>query len=76
MATKRITDNHPTMLKFNTLCNLAEDLGISLDFDNYRTILRDKEFPDISFEILDNEDYRPVMDLPPFLEFKIVFESD
>lgn len=76
MTTKRITENHPTMKKFITLCNLADDLGISLDFDNYTTTLRDKEFPGISFKIRDNDNSSPLMELPPFLEIKIVFESD
>jgi len=72
-----LKDNHPTMVKFNKLCDYAEELGLTISFCNNSTVIedtkRDPKLPTLFVE--DNEDGTPVGVFPPGLEFKVVYEN-
>jgi len=72
----RFRDNHPTMVKFDKLCQLADELGISLSFYGSRTIIKDRDneaSTTVFLEDIETDDC--VGDFPPTLEFKMVREN-
>jgi multidrug efflux pump subunit AcrA (membrane-fusion protein) len=83
MAEKKVTeylklkDNHPTMIKLLKLYDLAEELGISVSFGNYRTIVndrdRDDKLPPLFIEEVDGGE--PVQEWPPVFEFKVIYDN-
>ena len=74
----RLRDNHPTMVKLTKLYDLAEELGISLNFMHARAVVvhdndRDPNLPDLFLE--DLEDDHTVENWPPTFEFKVICDN-
>ena len=71
---KRLNDNHPTMKKFNELCDKAHALGLSLTFNSYGVCsLQDEAYPNTTFYVRDlDQSETPCEEFPPTLDFKIV----
>ncbi len=73
---KKLTDTHPTQIKLNKLIDLAEELGISLEFDSGYCIVTDSERPGITFKIEDIEgDEGSVYNFPPCTETKTIIRG-
>lgn len=60
MATtiKRLLPTHPTHIKFEKICALADELGISFEFIDGVCVLRDRAQPGMNFTVkdVDNRD--------------------
>lgn len=72
----RLKDNHATMGKLHKLMELAEELGIWLEFDQNYCLLHDRDREDTVFRVydLDHED-EAVSDFPPALDFKVLMDN-
>lgn len=72
-----LKDNHPTMVKFNKLSDLAAELGISVSFCGHRTIVEDNErdnsLPTLYMEDIETND--SMGEFPPAIEFKLVYDN-
>jgi hypothetical protein len=72
----RYKDNHPTMVKFDKICQLADELGIHLSFDGRSTTIEDRDNKTPTYVFLEDiETDDCVNDFPPSLEFKMVREN-
>ena len=72
----RLKDNHPTLKKFEKLCSLAEELGLSINVDSQQIILHDLDQPKIAFLVKDIEDWAAlVCAIPPTTEYYIRYEN-
>ncbi len=69
-----LKENHPTMVKFNKLYDLAEELGIKISFSIGICIIQDRGIPHL-FEVRDVEDYHGITSFPHGMETKIVYEN-
>ncbi len=74
----RLRDNHPTMVKLTKLYNLAEELGITLNFMHARAVVvydkeRDPNLPDLLME--DLEDGHTIENWPPTFEYKVIYDN-
>jgi len=81
MKCKRLNPNDSTAIKFDRLCGLAMELGISIHFSPLQVILRDEERPDMQFYIkeLDEPSYShtaAVCELPPMTETRIIYKIE
>jgi len=74
--TLRACENHPTVQKINKLCEVAQELGVYVQFFGHRTFVTDKEFPGRLYDISDigNSD-EAISDFPPQLDYKLTFEN-
>jgi hypothetical protein len=74
-----LKDNHPTMVKLDKLFGLAEELGLSFSFHHYGTSVHDSErdsnLPELIMLDADHQQDEGVMDFPPTLEFKLVYDN-
>ena len=72
-----LKDTHPTMVKFNKLYALAEELGISISFYNHTAIVEDKDreknLPPLHLEYVDGSDFDS--SFPPVFEYKLVYDN-
>lgn len=71
---KRLLDHHPTVIALNKLEDLANELGISLEFSAgcCRVYHNNKEY-----DLQDIEDSRHIITGFPYdTEYKLVFETD
>jgi hypothetical protein len=72
-----LKDNHPIAEKFNKLCALADELGISIVFLGQSTILqvadRERDLPPILIE--DIECGEGIGEFPPGTECKLVYDN-
>jgi hypothetical protein len=80
MGYKILTDKHPTMQKVEKVFDLFNTLGISFEVMQNRTIVTDKEFPDIDFLMVDIEDRLDdptysIDTIPPNFDYKIGFKA-
>lgn len=69
--------NHPTFQKIEKLMEMAEELGLTLSFSTYRTLITDKEFPDREFYLEDLESdpfghCATITEIPYNFEFKLI----
>jgi len=73
----RLKDNHPTMVKFNKLCELAEELGISIEWHGQDVIIedaeRDKDLPPIFLKDIEQDHWFD--SFPPNTEFKMIYNN-
>ncbi len=73
----RLKDNHPTAVKIAKLCDLADELGITLSFYGQRVVVedreRDKELPPLYLE--DIEDDHWFEEFPFTTEYKLVYDN-
>lgn len=72
----KLKDSHPTMIKLMKLYDLANELGIHIQFGHRSVILdedRDVNLPPMFLEDLDNGD--SVTEWPPTFDFKVVSEN-
>lgn len=69
---KRLLDSHPTQIAFNRLCQLANELDISIEYLGFRTLLKH------AGKIYDMEDIEDedsgVLSFPPVTEIKLTYE--
>jgi hypothetical protein len=73
----QLKDNHPTAQKLAKLCELADELGISISFYSYRTVIedtdRDPKLPPLYLEDIETGEG---MDEFPFqMEYKLVYDN-
>lgn len=72
-----LKDTHPTAIKIAKLCDLANELGISLSFYHQRVLVddndRDKNLPPLYLE--DIEENHWVESFPFEMEYKLVYEN-
>lgn len=72
----KLKNNHPTMIKFNKLCDFAEELGLSLDLGGNFIILEDRDrddnLPMLELHDLEND---TCPSIPPTMEFKIIYDN-
>ena len=73
--TFRCKDDHPIFKKLNELYDLADKLGISFEFYDRGCYVTDKESK-MTYMMKDVESDTAVLDLPPSLEYKVVYEKD
>lgn len=81
MKTKRLNPTDSTAIKFNKLCELANDLGITIHFSPIQVTLTDNDRPNIQFYIkeLDEPTYShtaSVNELPPMTETRIIYNIE
>lgn len=74
----RLKENHPTAIKLNQLFELADKLGISLEFSNSTRVLvsdsdRDENLPPLWLEDIEESDYDG--SFPPTTEYKLVYDN-
>ena len=73
----KLKDNHPTMAKFNKLCEYADELGIGIEWSGQTVIVhdsnRDSNLPPIFLK--DIEDGSWVSCFPPTTEFKLIYDN-
>ena len=69
-----LTDKHPVMQKFNQLCDLANELEISLSFFGHRTLIEDGNGNVFDVEDIDDSDHG-VSDFPPCTEVRIAYDN-
>lgn len=74
----RLKENHPTAIKLNQLFELADKLGISLEFSNSTRVLvsdsdRDENLPPLWLEDIEDSDYGG--NFPPTTEYKLVYNN-
>ncbi len=69
-----LTDKHPVMQKFNQLCALADDLGISLSFYGHRTHIEDADGNCFDVEDIESSDH-PMSDFPPCTEVRLAYDN-
>lgn len=69
----RLKDSHPVMQKYNQLWELADSLGITLEFYGHRTILIDNE-TDKCYDVDDIEG-SAISTFPYPLEVKLTFDN-
>jgi len=69
-----LKDKHPVMEKFNQLCALADDLGITLSFYGHRTHVEDADGNCFDVEDIENADV-PMSDFPPCTEVRLVYDN-
>jgi len=79
MATKRLTDQHPTYKKLVQLQDLADSLGIRISFNPYNTTVYDFELKK-EFELKDIEDIRyshceEIREFPYPMEWKLIYDD-
>jgi len=75
MKTYRLKENHPTYQKFLKLYNLAEKLGISLEFIGDQCFLVDFDLPKIRFQVKDIEPNHILTSFPYPTEFEITYQK-
>lgn len=79
MATMRLKDNHPTMQKLMRLYELADEIGLSLNFDDpnrpFAVIVHDDAYPGVRFELRYIEPHWHVTSWPPTSEFRVTYEA-
>lgn len=73
----RLKDNHPTAIKIAKLCDLADELGITLSFYGQRVVVEDREreknLPPLYLE--DIEDGHWFEEFPFSTEYKLVYDN-
>jgi len=73
----RLTENNPTMQKLTKLCELADELGISITFHQGGVCVvdndRDDSLPDLYLE--DIEPGHHVNNFPPCTEYKLIYDN-
>lgn len=73
----RLRSHHPTMEKFNKLCEYAEDLGISVEWRGQDVIIHDnqrgKDLPPIFLENIEEGHW--FSSFPPNTEYKLVYDN-
>lgn len=75
MKKYKIKDDHSTAKKLAKLCEMASELGISIEYTRYGVcVITDKEFPGRRYLMEDIEE-GPIMEFPPVMEYKITFEE-
>lgn len=73
----RLKENHPSKIKFEKLCDLADELGISIYSDS-SLYFSDKDKPDITFHIEDIESTsweKSCREFPPTFEVHLTFHN-
>jgi hypothetical protein len=74
----KLKDNHPTMVKFYKLMNLAEDLGISFAVHSSRWEVidsdRDPNLPPLWLEDIE-DGLNSMGEFPPITECKMVYDN-
>lgn len=75
--THKLLDGHPTLAKLQQLFELAEKLGILIDYthSNCMVYVTDTKL-NLQFELKDIDDNRPVRQFPPHSEYKLTFEKE
>ncbi len=71
----RLDEDHPTFVKFNKLCDLADELGIKLCFQNNNLILIDQNSDLPSIDIEDIEPNHWFDSFPPTTEFVLTYTN-
>jgi hypothetical protein len=72
----RLKDGHPTAQKMQKLWQLADELGLHIEFYGHRTIVTDIDFPDRLYDMSDLENADDaVSDFPPGCEYTLRFEN-
>ncbi len=69
-----LKDKHPVMEKFNQLCALADDLGLTISFYGHRTRIEDADGHLYDVEDIENADC-PMSDFPPCTEVRLVYDN-
>jgi hypothetical protein len=73
----RLKEKHPTAIKFERLCQYAEDLGISIDWHGLKVFLYDKDrdssLPPIYLQ--DIEENHWITSFPPTTEYYLLSEN-
>lgn len=72
---KRLTENHPTWQKVEKIFALMEELGITIERNNYYTTITDKDHPEVEFMLKDSDSSEMLDLFPPFMEYKIIIED-
>lgn len=72
----RCNDNHPTMIKYRQLADLADELGISLYFESGVCIVRDRDrdsrSPDLYLQDIEDQ---YVFSFPYDLDYKMIYDN-
>jgi len=73
---KRLTDKHPTMQKLQKLWELADELGIHIDFYGHRTVVTDDQYPDRIYDMIDlDSPDAAISEFPYAFEVALRFEN-
>lgn len=81
MTAKRLVlkDNHPTMIRFNKLCQVADELGLRISFHGQAMVLEDlhrENLPPLMIEdIEEDHTHTWCADFPPGTEVKLVYDN-
>jgi hypothetical protein len=76
MSNYKLKDEHPFVKKLAQLMDLAESLGISIDFSycNSRTIIQDTG-TNKDYYLQDLDSGTPVTVFPPLTEYKLTYNK-
>lgn len=74
----RLTDKHPTMVKFMKVYDLMDELGLSISFHGHRTTVEDRDrdpnLPHLYLEDIESQD-SPMNEFPPATEFCLIYDN-
>ena len=72
---RRLTDKHPLSQRFDAVCKFADEQGIRIDVLGHRTSLTDTRTGK-SYDLVDLDNWAPVVDFPPSFEHMIIMGDD
>lgn len=71
---KRLKETHPTFRKVQQVFDLMDQLGITIEFNGYHTVVADKNL-DAEMQLKDADSGEVLTFVPPFMEYKLIIED-
>lgn len=75
----RLKENHSTAIRFAKLCDITNELGLCITFNNNGLVLQDlkhSDLPPILIEDIEDDHARTwISEFPPATEYKLVYDN-